>query len=132
MAIKTLKSIKFPGLPDTYTIPQVKPTLQDNHVITNYDTVQKTYTDTRIALTGTVVSGYTWNKSTSAQDTNSNGKYARFDNIGQYETLYVSGADIDADHRLYAFYTATNTLVYAKSGTGAIGSVQVPVTVPEK
>ena len=157
MANKPLQSIKFPGLSDTYTTPQVDATLtttgaaadakkvgdeitsvkqdlnnlSDNQVITNFDTVQKTYADTRVTLTGTVVSGYTWNKSTGAQDSNSNGKYARFDSIGQYGTLYVTGTDIDADHRLYAFYTANGTLISAKSGSGASGSVQVIVYVPE-
>ena len=103
----------------------------DIRVITNFDTVQKTYADTRVTLTGTVVSGYTWNKSTGAQDSNSNGKYARFDNIGQYETLYVSGCGIDADHRMYAFYTANNTLISAQSGSGASGGEQLVVSVPE-
>lgn len=101
----------------------------DNRVITEY--AQKTYADILIALTGRVVSEYIWNKITGVQDTNSNGKYARFDNIGQYETLYISGADIDADHRLYAFYTANGTLISAKAGTGASGSGQVRVSVPE-
>lgn len=105
--------------------------ISDNRVITNYDAETKTYSDTRVELTGTVVSGYTWNKGTGAQDSNANGKYARFDNIGQYEALYVSGADIDADHRLYAFYTANDTFISAKSGTGASGSGQVKATVPE-
>lgn len=106
-------------------------TVPDNRVIADYDAETKTYADTRVALTGTVVSGYTWNKSTGAQDSNSDGKYARFDNIGQYETLYISGTDIDADHRLYAFYTANDTFISAKSGTGANGSWQVKATVPE-
>ena len=105
--------------------------LLDNRVVTDYDAETKTYSDTRVALTGTVVTGYTWNKSTGSQDINSNGKYARYNDIGQYETLYISGAAIDADHRLYAFYTANNTLISAQSGSGASGGVQVKVTVPE-
>ena len=92
--------------------------------------VQKDYSDVRVKLTGTETTGYLWNTTSGAQEANANGRYARFDNIGNYATLYLNGTSVDANHRGYAIYDSGGNRLLVQSGSGGNGLFGSAVNVP--
>lgn len=152
MANKPLKSIKFPSLPDTYTVPQVDNTLTvagcaadaketgdqistlkadideikehgtdvyDTQVIVEYEEVTedpKTYSDIQAHLTGSTTTGKLWNVTTGSAESVSNCRYTRYNTVGNYAKVWVSGFAQNANKPLIAFYDASDVLLASKIG----------------
>ena len=86
-----------------------------DHVIVEYEDIQgsvEDYSDIRVSLSAsTAVNKQFWNASTGAAVSNNNGKYSRYNNIGQYSKLYISGLSYSSTYPLAAYYDSNNVLL---------------------
>lgn len=144
MANKPLKTIKFPGLSDTYTVPQIDNTLEvtgaaadakkTGDEITNLKDDLIKSLSIKTELNGTLVSGKL--RHISGVDTaSSDFRYAIFTDSQIFsvnESLLVTGVSYYSEWPLVLFYDNNNGLIsYYGYGSGIINYDEIIVSIPE-
>ena len=90
------------------------------NIIVSYEELsgeEESYSDIRTLLTGTTVSGKIWHSVNKSATTNSNGKYTKYQNIGQYSALYIDASGI-GKHACAAYYDASDNLLKTEYSAG--------------